>query len=289
MQRPSHRRRPGLRRCWCACCPPRERGVPRRRPGAGIRRAGRDRRDCRGPSLVLEAGLPVRTPPRRPPRFFDNRSRHAAPLSRKEPNHAGTWQRPPVRVAHGPARTHRHGLGDAGDCAGHRREHRHVQRDGRGLPPSAAVPGAGSARAVQHDGRTLRRRSGGELPRRAGLAIVGHASRTARPLRCRAGNRTACGRCPAVFGHHHGRNLGGGACARHPRASRTAAAAGGVPVRRPGKRDARVPILAVALRQRSVRGGPLAAARQRAAHDRRRAGRRRPIGFPRAARTSGVR
>ena len=37
--------------------------------------------------------------------------------------------------------------------------------------------------------------------------IISHASRTARPLRCRAGNRTACGRCPAVFGHRHGCNL----------------------------------------------------------------------------------
>ena len=168
--------------------------------------------------------------------------------------------------------THRHGLGDAGDCAGHRREHRHVQRDGRGLPPSVAVPGAGSARAVQHDGRTLRRCSGGELPRRAGLAIISHASRTARPLRCRAGNRTACSRCPAIFGNHHGRDFGCGACARHPRTPRTAAAAGGVPIRRPGKRDARVPILAVALRQRSVRGGPIAATRHRATDDCRRAG-----------------
>ena len=149
----------------------REPRLSRRRPGGGIRRAGRDRGRRGGAPLVLEAGLSVRAATHSAACHDSDHIANdvgRAGSARGENSH-GRAHRSAVRVADEPPGPGRDDLRHAGHRAGHRRQHRDLQRDGGRVPPSPALPRARPVGALQHDGRECRTRAGGELPRRAGL------------------------------------------------------------------------------------------------------------------------
>ena len=196
--------------------------------------AGRDRGRRGGASLVLEAGLSLRAAARAAAcstTLISSRMMSAAPdRTRGENLHAPEFgHRSAVRVADEPAGSGRHDLGHACHRAGHRRDHRDLQRDGGRVPPSAAVPRARSAGALQHDGRESRTRAGGELPRRAGLAGSVDAPRSDRLYDVEPGTVRVGDDAPPFSATADARHRGGDPGARHPAADRTRAAAGGVP------------------------------------------------------------